>query len=283
MSWNVIASLAGPVVQGGLDYLQGKKNREAAQDANAANIATQKEFAQNGIRWKVEDAKAAGIHPLAALGANTMSFSPSVVGAPDTTAGTFGEMGQNISRAISATRTEEERTLAKIQLAQAESNLEGSQIENMIKLSQLQKLSPGNPAFAGSTNFMPGQGDSGLVTVKPKERVVSQPGAPHQEAGWVPDLGFARTATGLTPVVPESLSESLEDDVIGKLLWRLRNQVMPNVSPGGLAPPKNMLPEGYSHWEWSVKQQEWQPRKEKIRTPLLKKWPGFGHKWIERR
>ena len=40
------------------------------------NIKYQKQFAQHGIRWKVEDAKAAGLHPLYALGANTHSFTP---------------------------------------------------------------------------------------------------------------------------------------------------------------------------------------------------------------
>ena len=42
----------------------------ASNNANK-QYEMQKEFAQNGIRWKVADAKAAGIHPLAALGAQT--------------------------------------------------------------------------------------------------------------------------------------------------------------------------------------------------------------------
>lgn len=43
-------------------------------------LAYQREFAQNGIQWRVADAKAAGIHPLAALGAQTMSYEPQYVG-----------------------------------------------------------------------------------------------------------------------------------------------------------------------------------------------------------
>ena len=39
-------------------------------------IARQYEFAQNTIQWKVEDAKAAGVHPLFALGAQTQSPTP---------------------------------------------------------------------------------------------------------------------------------------------------------------------------------------------------------------
>jgi len=55
----------------------------------------QKDFAQKGIQWKVKDAEAAGIHPLYALGANTVSYSPVSVGQPD-----LGAMGQDIGGAI---------------------------------------------------------------------------------------------------------------------------------------------------------------------------------------
>ena len=41
----------------------------------------QKEFAQHGVRWRVEDAKAAGIHPLAALGMSPNQATPVHVGA----------------------------------------------------------------------------------------------------------------------------------------------------------------------------------------------------------
>ena len=47
-----------------------------AQSVAGMNYEAQKEFAQNGIRWKVEDAKRAGIHPLYALGASTQGYSP---------------------------------------------------------------------------------------------------------------------------------------------------------------------------------------------------------------
>jgi len=55
----------------------------------------QKQFAKNAIQWKVADAEKAGIHPLYALGANTVSYSPVSVGTPD-----LGAMGQDIGQAI---------------------------------------------------------------------------------------------------------------------------------------------------------------------------------------
>lgn len=87
--------------------LGGAMNKRATKSASDQNTALQREFAQNGIRWKVEDAKAAGLHPLAALGASTASFSPSVQ------VGSMGDavsnMGQDISRAVYANASADER------------------------------------------------------------------------------------------------------------------------------------------------------------------------------
>ena len=40
----------------------------------------QKEFAKNSIQWRAADARAAGLHPLAALGINPSSATPVHVG-----------------------------------------------------------------------------------------------------------------------------------------------------------------------------------------------------------
>ena len=54
-----------------------KLNIAAQKEANKRNYEMQKEFAQHGIQWKAADAKEAGLHPLAALGAQTSAASPS--------------------------------------------------------------------------------------------------------------------------------------------------------------------------------------------------------------
>lgn len=88
---------------------QTDKKIQAEKELQAQNIAHQKEFAQQGIRWKVADAQAAGLHPLAALGAQTNSFS-NIVGSDIPIAKTdFGGMGQDIGRAIDAGSTASER------------------------------------------------------------------------------------------------------------------------------------------------------------------------------
>lgn len=260
------AAFLGTALGGGLDFYQAEKNREAAKDANRRseamareNMAIQREFAQHGIRWKVEDAIRAGIHPLAALGTNTQGFSPvSVAFTPETDdrAGSFSRMGQNLMQSYMATANADERMASKLRL-------ENMALQNDLLRSQITSINnPKNPPVpvAGSDNFLSGQGDSGTMLVKPSERTASAPGRPAQEAGWRPDVSYSRSDTGLVPVIPQGLSESMEDDFIGKILWRVRNQLMPNIGLGG-RPPKGMLPRGYDHWKWNRWMQEWRPGK----------------------
>lgn len=89
--------LAAALGAGG-SLLAGKMGTDSQEKANRENIAFQKEFAQHGIKWRVQDAEDAGIHPLAALGAQTTSFSPSSVGGDYSY---IDKMGQDISKLVS--------------------------------------------------------------------------------------------------------------------------------------------------------------------------------------
>lgn len=124
----------GGLIGAGLNFWQGTQNRKAQEAANAANIAfqretnnllladkekdrgLQREFAQSGIQWRAADALAAGIHPIYALGGSGASYSPSSIslGSPKVEPETLdlGSMGQDISRAISATGSQTDRDLA---------------------------------------------------------------------------------------------------------------------------------------------------------------------------
>lgn len=110
--------MIGPLISAGASLIGGFLNRQAAEEQNRVaaeqaekNRQMQIQFAKEGVRWKVDDARAAGIHPLYALGANTVSYSPvSVGGSADTSLGSsIASAGQDISRAMNATRTAEER------------------------------------------------------------------------------------------------------------------------------------------------------------------------------
>lgn len=102
----------GPIISGVSSLLGGVLSSRAASDAADEQADLQKQFAKNAIQWKVADAKAAGVHPLYALGANTVSYSPVSVG--DTSMGSaFADMGHNVGRAIEAVQTAPERDMQK--------------------------------------------------------------------------------------------------------------------------------------------------------------------------
>lgn len=110
--------MLGSIIGAAGNLLGGFLNSNSTRDNNAALIAdkekdreTQKEFAQNGIQWKAADALKAGIHPLYAMGANTVSYAPSTVGtSADTGMGAgLAAASQDLSRAATATASEETR------------------------------------------------------------------------------------------------------------------------------------------------------------------------------
>lgn len=118
----------GSVIGAGISSLGSIAGGALANKGSSGNIgdqlAYQREFAQNGVRWRVADAKAAGIHPLAALGAQTISYNPIAVSSNDYgVSEALGRMGQGIDRAIHAKALAEERAL--------DSELKRAQIANV--------------------------------------------------------------------------------------------------------------------------------------------------------
>nr|QJB20589.1 MAG: DNA pilot protein [Microvirus sp.] len=158
--------MLGSIISAASSLLGGQLDRENQEDINNANARLQREFAQNGIRWKVDDAKAAGIHPLFALGAQTIGASPSYVDG-GSMGKAFSDAGQDIGRAIDAKRTSAERTTARLEAL----TVERGELENQLLRSQIAKLNqPGHPpALPGSTGAAPG------VRIIPRE-VISNEG-----------------------------------------------------------------------------------------------------------
>lgn len=80
-----VTKIAGGI----MGMIDAKKQRKLQR----SQMDMQREFAQHGIRWKVDDARAAGLHPLAALGAQTSSYYPVRVGetSPESSLDTMGQ------------------------------------------------------------------------------------------------------------------------------------------------------------------------------------------------
>lgn len=254
--------VAGGLIGAAGSILGGRSEAKAQKEAAAMNAASQKEFAQMGIRWKVADAKAAGIHPLVGLGASTTSFTPVHVG--DSSRGDMyrelGRFGQDVSRAASATSTQTERDLAALQLQSARLDVEGKALDNQYRARKLQELQTG-PSFPSSSgSFIPGQGNSGSGVIdKPQERVSSAKGAPHSEPGAVSDVGWVRTHDGGVIAVPsKDAKERIEDNVFHETTHFIRNNVLPNFGVGA-KPPKSGLPKGATDWRFDKITQSWRP------------------------
>lgn len=244
-------------------------NRENARHTNnmtkdlaQQNMALQREFAQSGIQWRVEDAKKAGIHPIYALGSAGASFSP--VSANFTTPSSAGELsgvGQDIGRAINSTRTESQRQDAFTRASQA-LTLERGQLENEILRADLSSKtarlrSPGSPPMAAAADpyLLPGQTQSGLVTAKPLEVTPAPKNAPHSEGGAIVDVGWARTPTGWTPVPSKDVKERIEDNLPHELAHFYRNNILPAIASGSPPPFK---PAPGKVWHYNAGMLEWQ-------------------------
>lgn len=270
-----LINLGGSIFGGVAELIGGSASADAQREQMEKNIQLQREFAQNGIRWKVDDARRAGIHPLYALGANTTSFSPVTVG--DTSIGSaFSSMGQNLGRAISATRTADER-----EEALADLTLERAKLENELLLSQIANLNssrnPPMPTVGPTPDLMlDGQGDSRktpkrMVVDQPLSRTVSQPGRPFQQAGAISDFGYVKTPHGYAVVPSKDVKEAIEDQALPEANWAFRNQLLPNFDPRVHSPPAKP-PKGYDYWRWDYLRQQYVPGKTVPRHPVMDRW-----------
>lgn len=234
----------GNIGSGILNYLGGQDANAINRQNAERNIELQREFAQHGIRWKVADAQAAGIHPLYALGASTSSFSPVSVGATNAMsplAEMSSKMGQDLSRAVDSKRTGEERVAARLQTAGAGLELENMKLRNDLLRAQIAKINQAGqpPAMPDSPDnyLIPGQGDSRLVKPKALEVAPGHPGQPSVEGGAIADAGYARTPTGWAPVPSKDVKERIEDNWYPEFMWSMRNMIIPSTQFFGQNPP----------------------------------------------
>lgn len=130
-----ILSFVGSAISGLLGAKSAKKDRELQKDAM-----------QEGIRWKVADAKAAGIHPIYALGAPSFSPSPVGTGGVDTA---FANMGASLDDMMNKRKTGAvDGATARMEAL----TLENASLQNDLLRTQIRKANaPGlPPAYAGS-------------------------------------------------------------------------------------------------------------------------------------
>ena len=221
----LFSGLAGATVGAIGSLIGGNKAQQNAEKMQQANYAAQKEFAQNGIRWRVEDAKAAGIHPLYALGASTAAYSPVSGYAGDNgISQAANEFGQGISRAVQAKMTRDEReaaqarqemqdvfTLARFrqeqryqdaQIRLIDSEIARNKVASDVALMTAAKTAP----MPGSPTLLPGQADA-------------PPSGTREAPYWdtsIPYSGFAHDQEGRKQAIIPSdpMSQRTEDKLV---------------------------------------------------------------------
>lgn len=211
----------------------------------------QDNFARHGIRIKVNDAKDAGINPYFALGAST-TMPGSVIG---DTSGLSG-FGQAVDRATSAGQTDDERTATVMLKKKGQLELDNMDLQNKILAADLAKktsqLAPAVPSL-NQRYLVDGQGEvktPGLVKFSPMSITPSEPGNAAVEPGANPDVGYTATGGGsYAPVPSKAAMERQSNDMLGMIMWNLRNRLLPsgsNFNP----PPDKLLRPGHV-WQWN--------------------------------
>lgn len=251
----------GAAVQGiGNRRSTNKSERAAADINNQADL-----LARSGIQMRAEDARRAGLSPLAALGLPLAAAGGGTVVGAD-----YSGMGQSIERAIDAySQRGEKGKLSGLAIERAE--LENDYIRAQIRQLQGTGTGPGLPSATHPAQLEMGQGDA--VDLQPNRIYASEPGQPSKEAGAVSDYGFARTSSGFRPVPSQDVKQRIEDQfVLEDVLWPAANLVMPS---GDKKPPRKWLKSfpGAVDWSWNQGAFEWQPLYRDKRTGRLTRVP----------
>lgn len=207
---------ATTLLSGAGDLIGGVLGRRSAEEQTAQNIAFQREFAQHGVRWRVKDAEAAGLHPLYALGANVTPFTPNPV-VPDPLADSISRTGQNVSSALLRAATAEDRTMNNMRMGVlAAQAMKDQAIADYYR----SEAARNNQSFLSSAPFpIMNQKDAmdpraqGLVELKPSPQISRDVRDPSQSAAnppfWQPHQ-FSRNYDVILPYSEEGPGEAAQ-------------------------------------------------------------------------
>lgn len=216
------ASAFGDIASGigAISGLFGGGGGLSPRKAAALQYEYQARILQNQLQWRVQDAKAAGIHPLYAIGAPTVSFSPSVVGGEDPSfSDRLQNMGAGVSRAAAAFKSSPERALTT---KMAALQVENQELQNTRLKSEIVLMNqPGTPPGFGNPQVVAGSGDSGVAQYNPSEIISRHPSNPGNVAGNPkPSAMVVQNLDGSTVILPSpDVTEALEagGEVLGLL------------------------------------------------------------------
>lgn len=270
-----ITGATSHAIDTGIGLYQNNRARQDAEMYFSKNAQLQRDFAQNGIRWKVEDAKRAGIHPIVALGAQPYNASPAGAPAMQQSLPSFEGMGQSIGRAIEAKATQAERARTAAYNADVQAlDIEQRRLTNRnlaadfaltsaraaATAAQNQQQVPPLPSVGKQLGLIPGQTEA--LPKSDDNLAVSH--QPYMEAGHAPDVSLGRTARGYSLNMSDYAKNRTEEDLLGTIAWNVRNRLPFFSDVSSHRPPDSDLRKfGASPrthvWTFFPSSQEWRP------------------------
>jgi len=220
---DVMGELVAAAASIGGGAISNQYNRSMATEA--ADL--QRQFAQNAIQWRVEDAKKAGIHPLYALGANTVSYQPTVIG--DALGEGVRQAGQHISQTFERPTSDLEKQKHQMDMAMAAASLGESDARRQYYLSMaakerqqdqitglgLHQEGAANTGVEGQTANPPGMG---VYNLKAAEVVTTKKGRPDMSAGTNPAYEERYVDKSLPMIMPRAEGDSPEE-ILDGMSW----------------------------------------------------------------
>lgn len=270
----------------GHQWAMQQHNDQMQREFWEKNAALQREFAQSGIQWRTADAKAAGIHPLFAMGGGGAAASGSAYVPGDTqpvrdnSHQYLSNMGQDISRALTATMQRKDRNAEIL----SQLGLERAQLENELLKSQIAKttgmIGPPMPSQTKSSNAF-GDAAYGNWEPAPHEVTTAFPGSPHSAAGDArPYTQWNHTGTGLlsSPVKDSNIEVDELSSPLG-LEWVVKNRVTPFLGYKDRKPPLELMQKhfGQGVTDSRFSMGEWKPvygnTRSSVTVPLYRNSP----------
>lgn len=130
----------------------GLLGRKFARDDQERDWDRQQFMASNSIQMRAEDAKKAGIHPVFALGAQPVSYAPSMVGGSDFSS-SFANMGSSLDDVMNK-RSSRGMTSALDALSLERAGLENELLRSQIRRSNAPGLPPSSPVGGGDSDIL---------------------------------------------------------------------------------------------------------------------------------
>lgn len=197
--------------------LEERDARKADKNAlNIQNLASdreyqrQKEFAQRQIQWRTADAKAAGLHPLYALGQASAAYSPQLFIPGQSPSGSFATDGyaSSLGSAFAAKRDPYEVRLLDAQIRREEALAGIAEQELAAKIRAATQ-----PGVSSNSRFGPNAWSAVSGAVPASADVVSGSSLVPRVAVKLPS---GRNAAIFNPTIFDELSQL---DMLGTFIW----------------------------------------------------------------